>query len=258
MGYVKYKNKLYRGRHAAIISEELFEAAQDAREKRSRSPRSYSPKFRTYILGRIIHCDTCGETLRSQSAGGDYRYYREMSHTRGLECPDSGSTVNADTAEEQMGELLGRLRLPEDWQDRIRDNLLSDDKRQQVRDRKKYLEDKLERLAETYVDGVISEEDYERQRDAIRNELKTLVVPEDVAVMDAGLYLETLDSLWQEATDKEKEEICKTMLERVYYDVPNERIKRLVPYPAFQPLFREMDRLKETEYGEFKVIASDG
>jgi DNA invertase Pin-like site-specific DNA recombinase len=257
MGYVKYKDKIYRGRHEAIISEELFEAVQDAREKRSRAPRSYSPKFRTYILGRIIHCDTCGESLRSQSAGGDYRYYREMSHTRGLECPDSGSTVNADIAEEQMGALLGRLRLPEDWQDSIRDNLLSDDKRQQVLERKAYLEGKLERLAETYADGIITKDDYEQERDAIRNELKTLVIPEDVAVLDAGLYLETLDTLWAAATDEEKEKICKTMLEKVYYDVPNERITRLVPYPAFQPLFRKLEELQEVEHGEFQVLTGE-
>jgi hypothetical protein len=253
MGYVKYKGHLYKGRHKAIISKELFQAVQEARAERSRAPRSYSRKFRTYILGRILYCDTCGETLRSQSSG-EYRYYRELSHTRGLECADSGSTVNAETAEEQIGALLATLRLPENWQDRIRANLLSDDKRQEVLERKQYLEGKLERLAETYADGITSANDYERERDAIRNELKTLVIPEDVAVIDAGLYLETLDELWEEATAEEKEQICKTMLEKVYYDVPHERITRLVPHPAFQPLFREIAQLEETEYGEFKVL----
>jgi DNA invertase Pin-like site-specific DNA recombinase len=257
MGYVKYKNKIFRGRHAAIISEELFQAALDAREKRSKAPRSYSPKFRTYILGRIIYCDTCGETLRSQSSG-DYRYYKELSDTRGLTCPNAGATVRAETAEEQIGALLGCLRLPEDWQDRIRDNLLKDDERQKVLDRRRYLESRLKRIANIYADGVTSQDEYERQRDAIRKELKTLVIPEDVAVLDAGLYLETLDALWEEATAEEQEQICKTILEKVYYDVPNERITRLVPYPAFRPLFRELKRLQETKHGEFKVLPVSG
>jgi hypothetical protein len=162
-------------------------------------------------------------------------------------------TVNAETVEGQIGAILRNLSLPEDWQEEIREGVMDADERRAMVERKQYLEGKLHRLGIAFADGVIDHPDYIKERDAIQAELATLVIPEEVAVVDAGLYLETLRELWDEATLEEQKEICKLMLETVYFDMRAEQITELVPRPEFLPLFREIEILREEEVGQFRV-----
>ncbi|HEY76319.1 MAG TPA: recombinase family protein [Thermoflexia bacterium] len=252
-GKVKYKGELLPGRHEPIISEELFERCQAVRAAHRRAPRSHTPRFRTYMVSRLLRCARCGETLRAQSTRG-YRYYREMSHTRGLECADAGLWVKAELVEEEVGAILRNLRLPEDWQEEIRESVLDADERRRLLERRRYLEGKLRRLGMAFADGTITEGDYVRERDAVRAELARLEVPEDVAVIDAGLYLETLRDLWDEATLEERRDICRLMLEAVYYDMREKRVVELVPKAPFLPLFRTVEVLEEGEIGRFRVL----
>jgi site-specific DNA recombinase len=252
LGFVKYKGDLLPGQHEAIVDKETFERCQQVRASHRRAPRSHSPRFRTYVLSRIIRCARCRQTIRAQSSRG-YRYYREATRTRGLRCEDSGMTVNAETVEGQIGAILRNLSLPEDWQEEIREGVMDADERRAMVERKQYLEGKLHRLGIAFADGVIDHPDYIKERDAIQAELATLVIPEEVAVVDAGLYLETLRELWDEATLEEQKEICKLMLETVYFDMRAEQITELVPRPEFLPLFREIEILREEEVGQFRV-----
>ncbi|HDQ70666.1 MAG TPA: recombinase family protein [Chloroflexi bacterium] len=255
-GKVKYKGDLLPGLHEPIISQELFDRCQEVRASHRRAPRSHSPRFRTYVLNRILYCVRCGETIRAQSCRG-YRYYRDVTNSRGLHCPDSGTTVRAETVEDEIGAILRNMRLPEDWQDEIRSSVMNEDERRQMQERRQHLERKLHRLGIAFADGVIDEPEYIRERDATQAELATLIVPENVDVIDAGLYLETLRDLWDEATLEEQRDICRLMLERVYYDLQQEHITELIPQPAFLPLFRGIEVLEEKsdEIGHFVVKA---
>ncbi len=255
LGYVKYKGDLLPGQHDAIISQELFDRCQKMRAKRRAAPRRHAKRFKTYVLSGLARCERCGETLRAQSSR-DYRYYRDMSNTRGLQCADSGTSVNAELAEEQIGNIMRQLRLPEQWQSQIREALVSGDERQKLLDRKQYLEGKLSRLGLSFADGVISEQVYTHEKETLQAELATIVIPENVAVLDAGLYLDTLRDLWEHATLEEQKEICDSVLQSLYYDLRDKRITRLVPKPAFLPLFREIQGLTETEFGQFAVSAA--
>jgi len=257
LGYIKYKEDLLPGQHEALISQELFDRCQEMRAKRNLAPRRYAHTFKVYTLAGLLRCHRCGETLRAQSSR-QYRYYRDMSKTRGLDCEDSGTPVKAELVEEQIGLVLRQLRLPEDWQAQIQDALLSGDERQKMLNRKAALEGKLQRLGLAFADGVITEKQYTQERDVIQRELTTLVIPEDTAIMDAGLYLETLRDLWDEATLEEQKEICNTMLEAVYYDLRQQRITKLVPKAAYIALFRGIPGVVELEYGQFAVSASVG
>jgi site-specific DNA recombinase len=255
LGKVKYKGDVMQGRHEAIISQELFDRCQQVRATHQRAPRSHSTCFRTYILSQILRCTHCRETLRSTSSV-DYRYYRDMTNTRGLHCDDSGLSIKAETVEEEIGIILCNLRLPEDWQQDVREALLSSDERKRLEDRRRFLTGKLRRLGVGFADGVIQEPDYIRERDAVQAELAALVTPEDITVIDAGLYLETLRDLWGEATAEERRDICRLTLEAVFYDLRRKCITELVPKPTFLALFREVRVLKEKEkeVGHFRIL----
>jgi hypothetical protein len=54
--------------------------------------------------------------MRGANSKG-YRYYRDPARERGPEYDQR--MVLADSAEKALGDFLGRLTLPPDWQDRV-------------------------------------------------------------------------------------------------------------------------------------------
>jgi hypothetical protein len=61
------------------------------------------------------------------------------------------------------------------------------------------------------------------------------------------------------ATLEEKRDICRLLLKEVHYDLEEGKIKKLVPNPAFTPLFRRISELQELEEiaGHFLVVQTD-
>ncbi len=255
LGLVKYHGDLLPGQHEAIINQETFDACQQVRASHHAAPRSHATHFKTYLLAGLLRCVQCDQTLRSQSSV-HYRYYRDMTAGRGLSCPDSGLSIKAETVEAEVGAVLSGMRLKDEWQAEIRSALASEDERARLLERRRFLEGKLRRLGVAYVDGVVAEAEYQRERSAVQAELAGLVVPENVAVVVAGLYLETLSELWAAATLEEQKQIAQIVLEAVYYDLRRQRVTELAPKPVFLPLFREIPALEELEAGRFRVRAA--
>ena len=59
IGKIKYAGQIYQGIHQPIISEELFELAQETHKRRIRKFRIY----RDFLLGGLIRCKECGYTM---------------------------------------------------------------------------------------------------------------------------------------------------------------------------------------------------
>lgn len=60
LGLISYKGKEYVGRHVPLISEEIYERAQEKRRSRQVSVR----KEGTHLLSGLIFCKECGSRLR--------------------------------------------------------------------------------------------------------------------------------------------------------------------------------------------------
>lgn len=253
-GQTKYHDQLLPGNHQAIITQELFDKCQRVRQSRRGSPRSHAPRLRTYMLNEILRCADCRRKLRAQQSS-DYRYYREMSDKRKLPCAlNTGRGVRAEVFEEQMGRILAAFQLPEDWQEDIRQAILSQGERQQLLSERERVERKLTRVAEMYRDLVIDAEEYHRSRDQLQAELKELVVPEEEELAEAGIYLEDISELWAEATPEEQRDIVRLVLQEVYCDVQTQRLTMLVPKPIFRMFFERHPMLKLISDGEYAVV----
>ena len=97
---------------------------------------------------------------------------------------------------------------------------------------RKALNQRLRRLGQVYLDGLLEPDDYRRQR------IATLVVPGVDATKQAVELLENLPALWEEATLSERRELLLTMLEAVYVDTVDQKsIVSIQLKPAFQPIF---------------------
>jgi hypothetical protein len=177
--------------------------------------------------------------------------------SRKLPCPlTANHGVRAEVFEEQLGRILSAFQLPEDWQQDIQDEITSQSERQVIIEQRERVERKLARVAELYRDLVIDNEQYQRERDQLQAELKGLVIPEEEEMAEAGIYLEDVGELWDEATLEEQRDILRLMLNEVYCDVQEGRLTTLVPKPIFRLFFDRHPMLKETEQGRFNMVYS--
>jgi len=70
VGYATYKGKPLPGRHEAIVGQDLFDRAQQARRQHYQGPWTYTPRHRTYLLGGLARCASCGTKLWPQHLSG--------------------------------------------------------------------------------------------------------------------------------------------------------------------------------------------
>jgi site-specific DNA recombinase len=257
-GYRTREPEIYQGQHEPIISKELWAEAQDALHTRRSQSRAYQSAYRVYLLSSIAHCSLCGAPLRSQATSNNRRYYREMSHKRGMHCPNRNIGANADLAEAQVGALFRHAQLPDDWQDEI-DAYMADEKTWLTveQERQKVMKE-LENLKELYVKGFYDhlqnkEQTYWAEVREYQDRLKALPEMDPEAISEAAEALINMSAVWEEATMEEKREMLRYSLREVFLDVSEPRITSFCPHPEFIPLFQQIPFLQDIGGGCFTI-----
>lgn len=80
-GKIRHNGAVYEGRHAAIVSDEVFQQVQAIKSK-NRAGRLAPPKNKNSALLRgLLHCECCNSmmvTTKSNKAGKVYEYYTSI------------------------------------------------------------------------------------------------------------------------------------------------------------------------------------
>ncbi len=246
--------EVFPGQHEPIISTELFEQVEAARNKRYLGSRSAQPHWRVYLVNGIVYCDACGRRLRAQTTHTG-SYYREVSTERGYhDCPDAKRGARADLIEEQLAFIFRDMRLPEDWLERLEELLQGDEETISLDNQRARLEAELRRLRQLYKAGYYDNdfEAFEREAQAIQRQLDQLPTPQDLAtITEAAATLNTLAEVWDEATSEERRDLVRLSVAQVYVDVNQSRVTSLRPHTPFRPLFQQLSSLIEIEPGRF-------
>ncbi len=254
-GVVKYLDTLYQGSHEPIISKELFDQVQKIRKAHAARPRSAAKNFeRIYLLNGLIRCASCGRNLRAQGYRV-YRYYRESSRLRGLECPSTDIHVHADVIEQQIGKLVETFELPADWKKEIKDALSSRSDEEHLKDERKEIMARLNRLGTLYLDGMIERQAYMSTREELNQRLSSMTLPEPTKVIEAGETLVSFLQIWPLASERQKRDICQLMFEWVEADMHEARITRVMPRYEFTRFFEKNDFLIHDPRGGYAVKA---
>ena len=239
-GQVRHKDQLLPGLHESLVVQGIFQTVQDAMRRNSgRSRTLHTSPEREYLLKGLIHCVHCRMPMWAQTFVNGRRYYREQRGSRGAGyCVGRSGSMFCEVPDEQMGNIISAIVLPDAWVDRVLAQVhLADEVERVGRERKK-AEQRLRRLAQVYVDGHVPEEEYRRKKNIQEEKLRSLVVPDADAAVTAGKLLEDLPALWEKADLGERRRILLTMLDAVYVDTVEERsIVAIRPRPAFRPLF---------------------
>ncbi len=253
-GWVRYGADLHPGQHEALIDQDLFDKVQALRARRNAGRGGPRRADRAYLLAGLAVCADCGTPLVCQTqinpGQAEIQQYRCSADRRGFACSSRRRMAAARVVDDQVGELVGRLRLPEDWRARLEELSSHEQTKGDLEGKRRYLEGKARRLRDLYLEGDYTRAEYGRLRADLQAQLEAVRDPEAPQVQAAGVTLEALAEAWRVAPVAMRSQILKTIFAEVRVDVTARRLVAVKPWPAFLPLFR-MDGLEEREDGWF-------
>ncbi len=172
LGLMHWKGEVYEGKYQPLIAKQLFAKVQEVLQNRSR-PRKTKQHHNFPFCG-LFNCK-CGSMFTAQFAkgnGGIYRYYR-CSRKKG-NCKEP--YIQEKELSQKSMQKLQTIALPIDWANEIF-RKLNEEKEEQaqsinafVQDANKKLfliQEKLDKLLEGYLDGIIDEETYKRKKEEL-------------------------------------------------------------------------------------------
>lgn len=225
------------GSHDAIVSHDLFEQVQLIRQQRYTkfSPKPHNIK-RVYPLTPILLAVETGLKWEGQVQRHKRRYMRRKT------ADVSGRVVYADDMEQQVGNFLKDIVLDSSWQTHVQ--------REQQPQQPTYeidnLKSQLERLKKLFLFGDIAEDEYIKESNHLKQEIKKI---EDRTAIDVnkvielGQIVENIHDIWLLADLSEKEQLTKQLFEKMY--TKDTRIVAVEPTPVLWHLLKLGRRVGE-------------
>ncbi len=260
-GTVKYKEQRFRGLHPAAFTYDEWQKIRAVTQSMHHASTRTEQVKHVYQFAGYISCIHCGLKLRCDTGNtpdNRRQYYRDAAKARRLPCPAGGNLmVRIDLVDEQFGDLLKSLQLPENWREVIRRDMVAQALAagvtpENVEREKERLKLKKSRTIKLYKEGYIDEEEFQGEMAAAELALKQLDAPEVDGVtynevIEAGEHLPGMAALWDVATVEERYEMVTIILEPggLYYDLENKIVAAIKPRPAFLPVLRMLNGVME-------------
>ncbi len=238
LGLVKYKGQLLKAAHRPLIAREVFDQSQDVRRRWHRNPGQRRSEPRVFMLTGLLRCALCGARMRGTTNPRGQRFYRDTARESSKRCTRHG-VVPAERIETELLGYLRSLRLPIAWKERIAQLALATPERLEQEERRRLLNSQLDRLQRLFVQGDLGDQEYEKRRQKIRDELAPLLA-QDAAVKDFVKHLPTtLGRYLDQAAETERKRIMRLMFRSVFV---HEHLERVEPRRPFLVLFEESDK----------------
>lgn len=181
-GYVHFRGHLYPGQHQAIVSSELWDKVQEVLSRRRQG--DGVRKTLRFAYSGLVKCGFCGCSMTGErvlkSRGKEYRYYKCSGYRKGKACQR--------LTERKLGELffenvIKKIEIPKSAIDliifSIRENLEENLKRFRneefaLKKELRRIKTWLEKAYEEKLEGKISEEFWNEQRERWENKILSL------------------------------------------------------------------------------------
>lgn len=206
----------YEGAHEALVTRDLFDMAQTQRRIRDeRRGRPRPGQKHWFPLAGLLQ-DECGITWRGSTVRNK-RYYRQREQ-RALKatCNAGVKAVPAHLIEDQLEQVLVAAHIPDEWYQRARREVV--EVRSRDNPNEAALLKKLERIKKLYVEGDISDMEYKKMRDDIKEQLQVpeqlvIVQPSEVEVVYRTVA--NIHEVWKLATDEERGQLARLLFAQV-------------------------------------------
>jgi DNA invertase Pin-like site-specific DNA recombinase len=180
-GHIVYQGQWYQGKHPAMISVEEFERAQALLGNGARA----RPKRHAFAYTGLIRCGSCGCSITAEEHvnryGSHYVYYRCTKKKPSAQC--SEQYLEERLMERQIRGFLNSLYMDDDMlgealdlieQERKNDEGGARSEKQAASSASQACERNLDKLTKLCYRGLITEEEFVRQRDELTQERETL------------------------------------------------------------------------------------
>ena len=175
-GVFKYNGEMYDGKHEPMIPKKLFEVCQKVMADRSRPKK---PSQKEYPFRNMLVCGECGCAITSETQKG-HNYYR-CTKKRDKKC--SQKYIREEVLAEEVANELQKVSLSSAWAEWMLNELNKEEVEaaqsgavfaQNLKDKIKELEGKLDLLLDAHLDNTISREEYTAKKEKIINEKSEL------------------------------------------------------------------------------------
>lgn len=222
------------GKHPAIISDELYTAAQE------RFKSEYTPKYRkpstsvTHYLGGLLKCSACGRTLSTSRhtdnrCGRTYYNFQCYGYLKG-KCSTSHNVSEKKVVPYILNAIKGILDSQE-IEFEVKKTILPDSKSECdiLTTALEKLEKKESRIKQAYRDGIDTIEEYKENKEILNQErmelqkrMDELVVQKDDSIDHKAEMLERVASVYALLQDENvpmirKNEALKSIIEKIVY-----------------------------------------
>ncbi len=175
-------------------------------------------------------------------------YYREHATSRSLaDCPAHGGSITCRIIDDQIRALVSGMELKRQWLEEALAIISLKDEADRINKEREEVTSKLKRMARAYIDGLIPEDEYVRQKKLLEMASESLIIPDCNAAEEAGKLILDLRRLWAEASPSEQRRLLLTMLDAIYIDARDKSIVAIKPKPAFRPIFQVASTKKDSK-----------
>jgi len=170
IGIIEHNGECYEGSFPAIVSKATFDKVQEVLKLRAR-PR-HSKKSHGFPFVGLFRCGECGAMITAQYAKKKYRYYRctkRLGHC-------SQQYLSEKELIEQLKQELSKVALCEDWKEKMLAQVEIWEKdakssshifAQNLENKTKLTDEKLDKLVNTFLDGDIEKETYLKKKEEL-------------------------------------------------------------------------------------------
>ncbi|MCJ7432121.1 MAG: recombinase family protein [Anaerolineales bacterium] len=217
---------VYPGKHPAIISQETFQKVQEVRTLLYKNVRAKKGgPIRLYPLTGILHCASCGWSMRGTSTKGRFYYADSARIARKGICDQR--LVDAEQIESELVNYL--LAMIENWRETVKPedilSLISE------------IETHIEQTRTLFLCRDITLETYEAVRDREIAQLEILREMGLNAILTQSISLKGKLSSWNSTLSIDKKRQLRLVIEAVW--LQDNAIVALQPTFAFLPLFSQ-------------------
>lgn len=234
LGFVSWRGNERRGLHEAIVDEELWASVQRRKRGARRRPR------REALLSGLAVCRSCGSALWNEGSGSGVRYYRERKRGREVECSNAvGRGWREDAVHAEVAAAFSAMGLDDGWLRKVEVEArrLNAGSNRAVVARREELEEQVKRAGYALVRGSLGVAEHDALVEELRREMGVLPPANVERVVFSAERLRGIGQVWEVATEGERREWVREVLEAVEFEVGEERRVWLRPWEEYEPLF---------------------
>ncbi len=203
-GHFWYAGEVHEGRHEPIISKQLFDEVQAVLRERWKWSPTVKPVQEKPFLG-LLRCAGCGMMItaehkeKRQKNGNTHSYTYYRCTKKGKANPCLQPYIREEALDAEISALLKPFALRSDWADEMLSRIKGEKKSAaqsalqlaaQKREEIERVSLRLQRLLDSFLDGVIDRNDYTAEKAKLMSQKKTLEEQKDAFVAGRADWLE--------------------------------------------------------------------